>query len=245
LAAPKPAEARQVSSTCTVASLTADNTSVDWPEAVAIVQGVCPFLLQRPTKYQHAVPTAEGVEILASGSIQVTPGPHVALPVRSLAEMLQALQARQPHPALRLLIGQSIAEPDTDTSVEEFSKALARYERADRQGLIRLAYLRWKDGRLLKAPPPHLDRAPVRRALRGTIAIAGIGLALAIVVGGLGWLLVGPLASTGATLNESAAAAPTADDPPSAVAPPAEAPTLRLCGRRSHAPPRRRDVRRL
>jgi hypothetical protein len=106
-------------------------------------------------------------------------------PVRRLGLVLGALLQTQGTPAeLRLFVSRATSEPPLYQTVDEFSSALAYFERPDRPQILRDVYEKVAHGPALPAAPPVETRpasAPRRQLTRAQILL-GIGLTAALVV---------------------------------------------------------------
>lgn len=106
-----------------------------WQEAVALVQELADTVARAspPT-----VPDLEHTAVRLSGELVILPGsPPARHPGCQLAQALQALLDGTAAPAeLRRLVSENACENPTCTSVEEFARALAVFERPNRRSDI-------------------------------------------------------------------------------------------------------------
>lgn len=126
----------------TIADVLSRNVSVDWYEAVAVVRDVGERLTASPA-LSGKTPELDDVRLTPSGRVEVQNGTRSDDPVRRLAQLLQALVSQSDAPVqLRLLISQATAPTPTFKSVQEFTDALAYFERPQRDVILSRLYSR-------------------------------------------------------------------------------------------------------
>ena len=124
-----------------IAELLASSVPLEWYEAVAITQGLCDTLGKWGDEMGRVRIQADTVFLSAAGSVNVTTGKSSTgpTPLQQIAELLRALLADKAIPTpLRLAVTQA----SVSSSVEEWSKMVAYYERPNRADLIRAVYAR-------------------------------------------------------------------------------------------------------
>ena len=112
------------------------NVQLEWHEAVAVVQELADTV--RRGGRSASVPDLTHIVITESGELVVLPGSAPpAHPVTQLARTLQELlEGTSAPPELRLLVSDNASATPKHASVEDFSGALALFERPGRQAAI-------------------------------------------------------------------------------------------------------------
>jgi hypothetical protein len=154
-----------------LSDLLARNVGIATHEAIAVVRGVTERVLENGGA-GFLVPELHQIELSSDGQISVTGGVKAAEPVRRLGQLLQALLAQSEPPVqLRLIISQATAPQPAYGSVQDYSEALAYFERPDRAAIIGALHLRAAEASdvLQPAPTATLDAmAPLPDADRST-----------------------------------------------------------------------------
>jgi hypothetical protein len=179
----------------TLADLRARNVAPTWQEAVAVVQELLQTAVGSSGSASR-LPDIEHVALIPNGDVVALPGsPAVAEPVRHLGAMLDALLKGGAAPGeLIAVVERAVSAPPQFAGVDEFSKALAFFERPGRRGDVERLVSRAmtaeaqsradEELRRLKERAAAAERAP----LDETLAIAParrrsrLPLAVAVVV---------------------------------------------------------------
>lgn len=144
-----------------LADVVARNLALDWYEAVAIVRALCDALQARAAADRPA-PELGDVLIEPSGTVLVCGDarPDESL-VSRIGSILSALFAsNQAPPPLRLVVLSAVSPSPLYGSIEEFSEALAYFERPGRNELIRGVHRRCHE-----IVPPRMSGAEGRKAV--------------------------------------------------------------------------------
>jgi hypothetical protein len=169
---------------------------VQWFEGVAIVQGVCRQILASGST-QRGFPSLAEVLVCAHGGIELvgsaSPGESVAAAGHTLSQML----GEDAPVRLRLVATQATAGSAGYQTLQEFSDAVAYFERPDAEGILRSLYHRASGARPRGVVPPIYvpaveaektsDRTdPAKQPHRNWLVPAGIaGVILCAAVWGL------------------------------------------------------------
>lgn len=251
-AAPKPAS-RTFSKGVDLATLTDRQTPLEWFEAVAIGQELNAVLLAGRRGAPAPDFEPENVAITAEGSVETHGvGAHALPSVPQVAHILLSLLGGvQTIPVqLRLFALQEVSPTPRCSTLGEYSRQLAVFERPNRQTTIREVYQRFM---ALPPPPVEEPRAPaaapsraprprkVRAALwrdrRVRMAAAVGALVVALVFAGwVVWELGAPLASGAGRAGAADGGAPVEKTFPEEAAERLRAAALRIWGAE---PPRR------
>ena len=123
------------------------NLTVQWFEGVAIVQGVCRQLLADASS-ERGFPSLSGVYVCANGTIEMdgtaSPSQSVAAAGHALTQML----GENAPVRLRLVATQATAGDAGYHTLQEFSDAVAYFERPDAEGILRALHNRAWDAEL-------------------------------------------------------------------------------------------------
>jgi hypothetical protein len=184
--AASPANAR-----VSLADLRASGGAFQWYEAAAVVQGLCRAINESPDPVTKTELTLHKVFLDPEGtiSLEARPDPAGALPqVRTLLfEMLPRTEVAR-------------AQVLPESSLQDFSRALEGYERADRAEVIKEVRGRWRPsamwafdpiGKPETTPEAAAGAKDTARRRRRPRLVAGAVLVVA-VVGGAGWVLSTP-----------------------------------------------------
>jgi len=191
----------------TLADLRARNVQPAWQEAVAVVQE----LVQTVTSTGGSLPDLEHVALIPNGDVVALPGSLAPdEPVRQAALMLQMLvEGAATPPELAQFIERNLSEPRQSATLVDFARNLSFYERPGRRADIeRLVDRAMAAGqnmraeeelrRLKERTAESADRkleetvfsdtvAMTRRRRPTFLALAGIAVAVLLLVGGLWW----------------------------------------------------------
>jgi hypothetical protein len=131
--------------------------SVEWYEALAIVQALCRTIIDSGDRIGPARMDLHDVFILPDGTVTATcKGPrNAAASVQCLGMILDRLLPDHDFMFLRArLVSKATSSPPHYASIEEFSDALAYYERPNRGEMIRDVYRRVSSAPKPIAAPP-------------------------------------------------------------------------------------------
>ncbi|PWT85093.1 MAG: hypothetical protein C5B57_03635 [Blastocatellia bacterium] len=158
---PRPAAAASSSDTEQMVSLTdlaARGLTLEWFEAVAIVQGLCEAIIETGNNSAPAKPDLNDIYIDSAGGVAAAsdgPQPPTAA-VRCVGEVLSKILPSNDFMNLRSRIVPKAASPTPFyASVKELSDALAYYERPNRYQIIQAVFERWQT-----LPPPIVPVQP-------------------------------------------------------------------------------------
>jgi hypothetical protein len=143
-----------------VADLKESPIRLEWYEAIAIVQGACRAIIDSGDSVGRAIIESDSVVIASNGEIRVaSTGPRSAPDaVRALGTILSETLPTSDFMLIRVkLVSRAISSPPAYASLEEFSRALAYFERPNRAALLKAVYDRWQQ---LPAAEP-VPTAPV------------------------------------------------------------------------------------
>lgn len=113
-----------------LSDLGTDDVPLIWHEAVAVVQAIAAAAAERGS----VVPDPASIRLLPNGTPAWSAAAASTHPVRTLALALDRLVGTQPVPSqLRQVIAADHADPPAHATIEEFSRALAFFERPGRE----------------------------------------------------------------------------------------------------------------
>jgi periplasmic protein TonB len=122
-----------------IGDIVANDVSIEWYEAVAIVQEVC----VRLSGTGQSAPDPTQIALHQSGAIDFRPSRDPEPAIRRLGFTLTALlQGAAPPAELRLIASEMITWSGTTGSLDEFSRRLGYFERPDRTRVLQLLYER-------------------------------------------------------------------------------------------------------
>jgi hypothetical protein len=251
-APPRPAS-RTFARSVDLATLTDRQTPLEWFEAVAIGQELNAVLLAGRRSAPAAEFEPENAAITAEGSVETHGhGAHALPSVAQVAHILLSLLGGvQTIPVqLRLFALQEVSPTPRCSTLGEYSRQLAVFERPNRQTTIREVYQRFmalppppvEEPRLTAAAPsraerPRKVRAPLWRDRRVRMAAAVAALAVAVVFAGwVVWELGAPLASGAGRAGAAEGGTPVEKSFPEEAAERLRAAAFRIWGAE---PPRR------
>jgi hypothetical protein len=215
-----------------VQDLLARDVVVAWFESVALVQSVCRGLISGGEG--GAFPAGSSILLRSDGSTVVS-GPFSDGPaVESAARLLAEMNSSDLPVQLRLVITQAAASGSPYSGLEDFSRALAYYERSEPQQILQGLYARAAaaprrsgDAPKTLAPsgPPQESAAPKRpnQKKRSQMPLVA-GLATVVGLSVAGWAsgglpAVGQPLTQGMTLFENTVRAKLGAAPVDAAAP--------------------------
>jgi hypothetical protein len=185
----------------TLSEVIGRGVAIEWYEAVAVVRAVCDSVVG--PRGGPGIPELNQIRLRSTGEVDVVGAAAVDEPVRRLGQLLQALITQTDAPVqLRLMITQATSPTPPFASVQEYSDALAYFERPDRTGLLGRLFQRAAATRPPSeaTPTPTIDEvAPLPRAKsdrpsgEGTRTstrpplvkmLAGLAVVIAILAGG-------------------------------------------------------------
>ena len=184
-----------------LSSLVARGLRFEWYEAVAVVQEVSDLMRGAEAWESDVVPDADHIWLRSNGEITVAPGTggSAAQSVGALARLLLSLIDEAQMPVQLRLVALSANSPTPPyANAEEFSRAVAYFERPGRPAAIRDLYRR---GHALPpeaatriaartAPTEQAKQPPPRPRRRVVVVIAAA--ALVVVAGGVAvWWFLG------------------------------------------------------
>ncbi len=140
----------------TLANLVDRQVTIEWHEAVAIVQQLGDTLRRLGTP-MPAVADLSLVQITAEGEVRVLPGRLAERPADDLVSVLRTLLPTEHPVQLRLLVDMPSSGSTTPNSIEEWSTSLEYFERPGRADVIREVYQRF-----LATPPRRSARQAAR-----------------------------------------------------------------------------------
>ena len=141
--------------TLRLSQILARQVGVDWFEAVAVFRALTEQPLQ--TARTWVIPELEHIALDIDGRLTLLGGTPTDEPVRELGKLLhELLEQSTPHVQLRLLIAQATAETPAFGSIEEFSTAVAYFERPNREEVLTALYSR----AAAAAPPDAFAELP-------------------------------------------------------------------------------------
>jgi hypothetical protein len=133
-----------------LSSLTARGLRFEWHEAVAVVQEIRSLMRGSEVWESDVVPDPEHIWVRSNGEMTVAPGTKriggsAGQPASTLARLLLSLVDEAQMPAqLRLLAHSANSPTPPYANVDEFSRALAYFERPGRSAAIQDLYRRWR-----------------------------------------------------------------------------------------------------
>ncbi len=165
-----------------IEAVLAKGIQVQWPEGVAVIDGVCSAATATNAGAAH-VPDPSGIFITADGSVLLRGGRAGGDVSRRLARTLHdLLAAEQLPPQLRLFISTWIGATES-RSIQQFARELAYFARPDGPALIRALYDRYlHDISKASTPAPGVtssqspapQRARSRHRRRRLIVVAAL-----------------------------------------------------------------------
>jgi hypothetical protein len=147
---PSPASSAPPSDADPMASLTdlaARGLSLEWFEAVAIVQGLCQAIVESGDNSGPAAPNLNDIYIDSFGGVAATSdGPQTPVAaVQCVGEVLSQILPSNDFMSLRSrIVPRATAAVPSFASVKELSDALAYYERPNRSQIIQSVFERWQ-----------------------------------------------------------------------------------------------------
>jgi hypothetical protein len=143
--------------------LAARGMTLEWFEAVAIVQGLCQAIVESGDNSGPAQPDLNDVYIDSAGGVAATSGgPQPALAtVRCVGEVLSQILPLNDFMSPRSrIVPKATAAAPFFANVKELSDALAYYERPNRPQIIQAVFERWQS-----LPPPAVAAPPRANAV--------------------------------------------------------------------------------
>ena len=119
-------------------TMLARDMTLQWAEAVAIVQAVCRQLV---TTGASGFPATSQIVLYGDGAV-VALATTQQLPVAAAAHLLGSVLAEDAPVRLRLLVSQATGADGAYASLQEFCEALAYFERPDPANLLRELFRR-------------------------------------------------------------------------------------------------------
>jgi hypothetical protein len=237
-----------------VQDLLARELVIEWFESVALVQSVCRRLVASGGA-ASSFPATTGTLLAPDGSVSV-PGPFFeAQPVESAARLLADMSGSDMPVQLRLVITQAAAPGSPYNGLEEFSRALAYFERSEPQQILQQLHARAIDAprrvgdarvpvltpASQDADPQSADTRRKKNKQRSQMPLVA-GLATVVGLSVAGWMggglpAVGSPLTQGMTLFENTVRAKLGAPPVDAPAPEAPAPVPVEAGRPSSRTP--------
>jgi hypothetical protein len=187
-----------------LSSLVAGGLRFEWHEAVAVVQGVCDLMRGAEAWESEVVPDADHIWLRSNGEMTVAPGTKRtgnSASVTALARLLLSLVDEGQMPVQLRLVALSANSPTPPyANAQEFSRAVAYFERPGRPAAIRDLYRRGRTLPTKAATPgavrtaqPEQAKQPPRRSRRRTVVIIAAAALIVIATGvGLWWFLGRP-----------------------------------------------------
>jgi len=189
-----------------LSSLVARGLRFEWHEAVAVVQGVGDLMRGAEAWESDVVPDADHIWLRSNGEMTVAPGTKrtggsASQSVSALARLLLSLVDEAQLPVQLRLVALSANSPTPPyANAEEFSRAVAYFERPGRPAAIRDLYRRGHalpaeavtPGAVRTAPSEQAKQAPPRPRRRAVVVIAATALAVIAAGVALWWFLGRP-----------------------------------------------------
>jgi hypothetical protein len=186
-----------MSSTLRLSEILGRGVLIEWFEAVALVRAVADALVD--SVGGRSVPELDQIQLTSDGAVSILGTSATDEPVRRLGQLLQAcLNQSDPPVQLRLTLAQATAPEPGYASIQDYSDALAYFERPDRPSVLRILYYRAES---MPAAPkiaaPTLDAIaplhgpeprkqpkvkPTNRAKTSRAALVAIAAVVALVV---------------------------------------------------------------
>jgi hypothetical protein len=156
-----------------VADLKASGVSIEWYEAIALVQAACRAIIEGGDLIGPTLLEPHGIFIDGAGGVTVTAtgSGNASSAVQALGYLLANMLPANDVLLLGVrVVADAISSPSRYQSLEEFSQALAYYERPNRRKLLQALYDRSRGIPRTITEPPAADAESVALALNAVAA---------------------------------------------------------------------------
>ena len=138
--------------------LSADGVTLAWPEAVALIDQICRFLVASGT--QAFDPSSIVIQPSGEVTVRSSTSSETERSVHALGELLRAHLVGTPHPVqLQMVVAQATCTPPFYRSIAELAEALSYYSSSNPQELTRCVHEHWRSSRPVPVRAfPHMVR---------------------------------------------------------------------------------------